>query len=137
MRWDATDTSPQAVGPNPALCAAPAPAPFETQPFCPVQRPLKGWHASCCIEVVSDKKRSALFETSHAIQVKGNIMNIHKHMEAIFVVTLVVVSAGTFALDSAGEADAGQSASVSAARDNATANARAVVVRAPTLPQRA
>jgi hypothetical protein len=62
-------------------------------------------------------------------------MNIHKHMEAIFVVTLVIVSAGTFALDSVREADAGQSAS--AARDSTTANARAVVVRAPTLPQRA
>ena len=62
-------------------------------------------------------------------------MNIHKHMEAIFVVTLVVVSAGTFALDSVREADAGQSAS--AARDSATANARAVVVRAPALAQRA
>jgi hypothetical protein len=61
-------------------------------------------------------------------------MNIHKHMEAIFVVTLVVVSAGTFALDSVREADAGQSAT--AARDSAP-NARALVVRAPTLPQRA
>jgi uncharacterized protein YqfB (UPF0267 family) len=87
--------------------------------------------------VASDKKRSALFETSHAIYSKGNIMNIHKHMEAIFVVTLAVVSAGTFALDSVGEADAGRTASASAARDSATANARAVVVRAPTLPQRA
>lgn len=62
-------------------------------------------------------------------------MNIHKHMEAIFVVTLVVVSAGTFALDSVREADAGPTAS--AARDSATANARAIVVRAPTQPQRA
>ena len=61
-------------------------------------------------------------------------MNIHKHMEAIFVVTLVVVSAGTFAFDSVKEADAGLSASV--ARDG-VASARAVVVRAPTLPQRA
>ena len=61
-------------------------------------------------------------------------MNMHKHMEAIFVVTLVVVSTGTFALDSVTEAEAEQSASV--ARD-AVAEARAVVVRAPTLPQRA
>jgi hypothetical protein len=60
-------------------------------------------------------------------------MNIHKHMEAIFVVTLVVVSAGTFALDSAPAADAGQSASAA----GATANAGAAVVRAPALPQRA
>ena len=61
-------------------------------------------------------------------------MNMHKHMEAIFVVTLVVVSAGTFALDSVRETDAGQSAA--AASESTTANARAVVVRAPTLPQR-
>ena len=62
-------------------------------------------------------------------------MNMHKHMEAIFVVTLVVVSAGTFALDSVREADAGQTAS--AVRDSKTANARAIVVRAPTLPRQA
>ena len=62
-------------------------------------------------------------------------MNIHKHMEAIFVVTLVVVSGGTLVLDSVREADAGQTAS--AARESAMAKARAVVVRAPTLPQRA
>lgn len=61
-------------------------------------------------------------------------MNIHKHMEAIFVVALVVVSVGTFAFDSVKEADAGLSAS--SAR-NTVAAARAVVVRAPTLPQRA
>ncbi|MFC5460376.1 hypothetical protein [Massilia niabensis] len=62
-------------------------------------------------------------------------MNIHKHMEAIFVVTLVVVSTGTFALDSVREADAERSTSV--ARDGAAADPRAIVVRAPTLPQRA
>lgn len=59
-------------------------------------------------------------------------MNMHKHMEAIFVVTLVVVSAGTFAFDSMREAATSQSASATAARE-----ARTVVVRAPTLPQRA
>jgi hypothetical protein len=32
-------------------------------------------------------------------------MNIHKHMEAIFLVTLVVVSASTFAFDSMRDAD--------------------------------
>ncbi|MGJ9416662.1 hypothetical protein ACHAC9_02685 [Massilia sp. CMS3.1] len=61
-------------------------------------------------------------------------MNIHKHMEAIFVVTLVVVSAGTFAFDNVKEAEAGLSAAV--ARDSVT-EARAAVVRAPMLPQRA
>lgn len=66
-------------------------------------------------------------------------MNIHKHMEAIFVVTLVVVSTGTFALDSVQEVDAEglAKASASIARDAAAADARAIVVRAPTLPQRA
>ena len=62
-------------------------------------------------------------------------MNMHKHMEAIFVVTLAVVSAGTFALDSVREADAGQTSS--AARDSKTANARAIEVRAPALPKQA
>jgi len=61
-------------------------------------------------------------------------MNLHKHMEAVFVVTLVLVSAGTFALDSVRAADAGQTAS--AASDSVKA-ARAVVVRAPTLTRRA
>jgi hypothetical protein len=62
-------------------------------------------------------------------------MNIQKHMEAIFVVTLVVVSAGTFAFDSMWEADTWGSASM--ARDGAARDARAVVVCAPTLPRRA
>lgn len=62
-------------------------------------------------------------------------MNIHKHMEAIFVVTLFVVGAGTLAFESLKDADAGRSAAV--ARENATASARTIVVRAPTMPQRA
>ena len=63
-------------------------------------------------------------------------MNMHKHMEAIFVVTLAVIGVGTFALDSLPEAqaDAGKSAAVT--RD-AVPDARAIVVRAPTLPRRA
>jgi hypothetical protein len=62
-------------------------------------------------------------------------MNIHKHMEAIFVVTLVTVTAGTFAFDSMREPEAPRSASV--ARDEAARDARIVVVRAPTMPRRA
>ncbi|MFC5478709.1 hypothetical protein [Massilia suwonensis] len=61
-------------------------------------------------------------------------MNLHKHMEAIFVVTLVVVTSGTFAYDSLREAD---ESVASVARDNPAREARTVVVRAPTLPQRA
>jgi hypothetical protein len=62
-------------------------------------------------------------------------MNIHKHMEAIFVVTLVIVSAGTFAFDSMRDADTWGTAAV--ARDKAVRDARTVVVRAPTLPRHA
>ena len=62
-------------------------------------------------------------------------MNIHKHMEAIFLVTLVVASAGTFAFDSMRDADTWGTASV--ARDKAVRDARTVVVRAPTLPRQA
>ncbi|MBQ5965076.1 hypothetical protein [Massilia sp. ZL223] len=61
-------------------------------------------------------------------------MNIHKHMEAIFVVTLGVLGAGKFALDSLPEAKAKPSAPV--ARNIATAGTMAVViVRAPRLPR--
>jgi len=59
-------------------------------------------------------------------------MNVHKHMEAIFVVTLVVVTGGTLAFDSLREAD-----EVSVARKDAAHEARTVVVRAPTLPKQA
>ena len=62
-------------------------------------------------------------------------MNIHKHMEAIFVVALVVVSAGTFAFDSMPDADTWGTASM--ARVKAVREARTVIVRAPTVPKRA
>ena len=62
-------------------------------------------------------------------------MNIHKHMEAIFVVTLAAVGAGKFAYDSLPQASA--TGSVPMARQGAAADARAIVVRAPTLPRRA
>jgi hypothetical protein len=57
-------------------------------------------------------------------------MNIHKHMEAIFVVTLAVIGVGAFALDSVPEASARPAAPV--ARDVATPGTMAIViVRAP------
>jgi hypothetical protein len=62
-------------------------------------------------------------------------MHIQKHMEAIFIVTLVIVSAGTFAFDSVWEADTWGSASM--ARDKDARHARTVVVCAPGAPQRA
>ncbi|MEH6435874.1 hypothetical protein [Massilia sp. DD77] len=68
-------------------------------------------------------------------------MNIHKHMEAIFVVTLAALGAGSFALDSVPEAKATlpQARAQSAApveRNIATAGTMAVVVvRAARLPR--
>ena len=61
-------------------------------------------------------------------------MNIHKHMEAIFVVTLAALGAGHFALDSVPEAKARPAGPV--ARNIATGATMAVViVRAPRLPR--
>jgi hypothetical protein len=63
-------------------------------------------------------------------------MNLHKHMEAIFVVTLAAIGVGTFALDSVPEADAKPAAPL--ARDVATPGTMAVViVRAPKAPRHA
>jgi hypothetical protein len=57
-------------------------------------------------------------------------VNIHKHMEAIFVITLAAIGVGTFALDSMPEAEARPSTPL--ARDVATPGTMAVViVRAP------
>jgi hypothetical protein len=57
-------------------------------------------------------------------------MNIHKHMEAIFVVTLAVIGVGSFALDSVPEANARPSLPVE--RAVATEGTMAVVIiRAP------
>jgi hypothetical protein len=41
-------------------------------------------------------------------------MNVHKHMEVIFVVTLAAVGLGSFALDSIPDAEARESAAASA-----------------------
>jgi hypothetical protein len=63
-------------------------------------------------------------------------MNIHKHMEAIFVVTLAAIGVGAFALDSLPEADA--KAAMPLARDVATPGTMAVViVRAPRAERKA
>lgn len=56
-------------------------------------------------------------------------MNIHKHMEAIFVVTLVVTGAGKFALDSLSAPKSG--GSVPMARNTATPGAKLVAAPAP------
>jgi hypothetical protein len=73
---------------------------------------------------------------------KGNIMNIHKHMEAIFVVALAVVGFGTMAIDSMPEADASASASAPVMRDVAVQGTKqgaapVAVVCAPKAARRA
>ena len=56
-------------------------------------------------------------------------MNIHKHMEAIFVVTLAVTGVGKFALDSLPSAAAGGSGPM--ARNTVTPAAKAASVHGP------
>jgi hypothetical protein len=62
-------------------------------------------------------------------------MNVHKHMEVIFIVALATVGLGSFALDSMPEA--GASASVPVIRAVATPADRVVVVCTPKAPSRA
>lgn len=56
-------------------------------------------------------------------------MNIHKHMEAIFVVTLAVTGVGKFALDSLSSGESG--GPVPMARNTATPGAKLVAAPAP------
>lgn len=63
-------------------------------------------------------------------------MNVHKHMEAIFVIALAAVGAGSFALDSTPEAQASAAAPVM--RDVAAPASNAVVVACkPKAPRHA
>ena len=62
-------------------------------------------------------------------------MNIHKHMEAIFIVTFAVVGAGSVALDSMAGTDARPAAAV--ACTVTPPGATAVGVRTPTAPRHA
>jgi hypothetical protein len=65
-------------------------------------------------------------------------MNVHKHMEAIFVVTLAAVGAGSFALDSLPDAEAKASASAPVMRAVVVPGAMpVVVVRGHKAPGRA
>jgi hypothetical protein len=45
-------------------------------------------------------------EQSRSTTIEGNSMNIHKHMEAIFVTTLAIVGAGSFVIDRLPDAQA-------------------------------
>jgi hypothetical protein len=81
------------------------------------------------------KKRSRTVQNQ---PLKGNIMNVHKHMEVIFVVTLAAVGAGSYALDSLPDAEARESASAPVMRAVVVPGAMPVVlVRAPKAPGRA
>jgi hypothetical protein len=53
-------------------------------------------------------------------------MNIHKHMEVVFVATLAVIGVGSYIVDSLPEAQA--KPSLPAARDIATPDSMAVVI---------
>jgi hypothetical protein len=67
-------------------------------------------------------------------------MNVHKHMEAIFVVALATVGFGTMLIDSVPEADASARTTVMrdvAARHATQGSAPVAVVCAPKAPQRA
>jgi hypothetical protein len=45
-------------------------------------------------------------QSRSATIIEGNSMNIHKHMEAIFVTTLAIVGAGSFVIDRLPDAQA-------------------------------
>jgi hypothetical protein len=62
-------------------------------------------------------------------------MNVHKHMEAIFVVALATVGLGSFALDSMPQASASASAPVM--REVAAPASQALVMCAPKAARRA
>jgi hypothetical protein len=62
-------------------------------------------------------------------------MNIHKHMETIFVVALATVGLGSFALDSMPEA--GASAAAPVMREVAAPANQALVMCAPKAARRA
>ena len=69
-------------------------------------------------------------------------MNVHKHMEVIFVITLAAVGLGSYALDSLPDAEARNSASAPVMRDVAAQGARqdaapVAVVCAPKAARRA
>ena len=62
-------------------------------------------------------------------------MNIHKHMEAIFVVAFAVTGVGKYALDSLPSSKSG--ASVPMARNTATPGAKLAATPAPVAAKRA
>jgi hypothetical protein len=69
---------------------------------------------------------------------KGNIMNVHKHMEAIFVVALAVVGLGSFAIDGVPETSASAWAPVIREVAAPAPSGQALVMCSPkTAPRRA
>jgi hypothetical protein len=63
-------------------------------------------------------------------------MNIHKHMEAIFVVALAAVGFGTFTIDSMAEAEAGTRAPMVREAASSPASADALAVMCAARPAR-
>jgi hypothetical protein len=86
------------------------------------------------MEIVGENKAPRTFRNQ---PLKGNIMNVHKHMEAIFVVVLATVGLGTFALDNMPEADASASVSAPMMREVAAPASQALVMCAPRAARRA
>jgi hypothetical protein len=86
------------------------------------------------MEVVGANKAPRTFRNQPQ---KGNIMNVHKHMEAIFVVALATVGLGSFALDSMPQASASASASAPVMREVAAPASQALVMCAPKAARRA
>jgi hypothetical protein len=64
-------------------------------------------------------------------------MNLHKHMEAVFVVALATVGLGSFALDSLPEAGASASTAAPVMREVAAPAGQALVMCAPRAARRA
>ncbi|MGZ5200558.1 MAG: hypothetical protein ACXWC4_12370 [Telluria sp.] len=93
----------------------------------PLQRPARGPFqrlARLVLHWLREQKRRS--QTHQNQPLKGNIMNIHKHMEAIFVVTLAIIAVGEFFFDSVPDADA--KTSIAVASDTARPAAMPIVV---------
>jgi hypothetical protein len=88
-------------------------------------------HALKCVGAGLAVSRMGLLKTVSPhpkSDLKGNIMNIQKNMELIFVSTLAAVGVGSYALDNLPEAKAKAKPQVAIARNIATPTSMAVVI---------
>lgn len=67
--------------------------------------------------LIQETQAKGIARTFRNQPLKGNIMNLHKHMEAVFVVALATAGLGSFALDSLPEGRASTSAAAPVMRD--------------------